>query len=300
MKISDILHCVLIFVLFGTICAAPTKLDSVVKKHKKRRSCRCKRIYKDLALSIDKKFKALEQRFFMHLPQGDQNVNSSLNLKDINNKMGRLQNDVQITREALKQESQTLMKVREQLQAQKLSMDHLNSNFGLVETVVKNLTQVLDRLGKIQNSSTFPIEDGGSKQDVTSATPDPPNPVTKDSQKSLPLRQYPKSCHDVYKSGGLRFQGEYYILVQPEMSSNPFKVVCKSVGNSGGWTVFQRRQDGTVDFYRNWAEYKMGFGHLSGEFWLGNEFIYQLTNQGMYIIISNRLNYELYLFDCFS
>lgn len=34
--------------------------------------------------------------------------------------------------------------------------------------------------------------------------------------------------------------------------------------------VFQRRKDGSTDFYRGWTDYENGFGDLENEFWLGN------------------------------
>ena len=48
--------------------------------------------------------------------------------------------------------------------------------------------------------------------------------------------------------------------------------------------VIQRRQDGIIDFYRSWLEYKNGFGPLIWEHWLGNEKIHRLTSQKRYTL----------------
>ena len=59
-----------------------------------------------------------------------------------------------------------------------------------------------------------------------------------------------------------------------------FDVRCDMETDGGGWIVFQRRVDASVNFYRNWNEYKAGFGDLNGNFWLGLEKIHKLAGPG--------------------
>ncbi|RMX37147.1 hypothetical protein pdam_00023681, partial [Pocillopora damicornis] len=83
-----------------------------------------------------------------------------------------------------------------------------------------------------------------------------------------------KNCAELYKSGQ-RITGVY--TIDPD-GLGAFEVFCDQKSSSGGWTVFQKRLDGSVDFVnRAWADYKRGFGNLNGEFWLGLDKIYRLT-----------------------
>ncbi|CAH1240673.1 ANGPT2 [Branchiostoma lanceolatum] len=63
----------------------------------------------------------------------------------------------------------------------------------------------------------------------------------------------------------------------------PSQLYC-DMTEGGGWTVIQRRFDGSVLFNRTWEDYRDGFGTWDGEFYLGNEKIYKLTNMNKYMI----------------
>ena len=89
----------------------------------------------------------------------------------------------------------------------------------------------------------------------------------------------PRDCSELKKEFKNR-NGSYTIYPYGVRNEN-VNVYCE-IDLGGSWTVIQRRFNGSVDFYRNWTEYKQGFGSSLGEYWIGNDVIHQLTSHGNY------------------
>ncbi|XP_074916645.1 ficolin-2-like isoform X2 [Chelonoidis abingdonii] len=108
-----------------------------------------------------------------------------------------------------------------------------------------------------------------------------------------------KNCKELL-ARGKTMSGWYTIYPH---DCNAMTVLCDMDTDGGGWIVFQRRVDGSVDFYNDWNSYKRGFGSRLSEFWLGNDNIHLLSflgSQELRIDLRDfDNNYEFALFSSF-
>ncbi|XP_035853516.1 microfibril-associated glycoprotein 4-like isoform X1 [Sander lucioperca] len=100
----------------------------------------------------------------------------------------------------------------------------------------------------------------------------------------------PLDCSDIYNNDNSRPSGVYTIY--PIGATPAVQVYCDMDSEGGRWTVFQRRMDGTVNFYRGWDQYKTGFGDPAGEYWLGLKSLFYLTNTKKYELLVDMEDFE--------
>ncbi|TMW46103.1 hypothetical protein DOY81_008817 [Sarcophaga bullata] len=95
-----------------------------------------------------------------------------------------------------------------------------------------------------------------------------------ENHKLTSNQSYPTNCADFVDN----YCADNKCLIKNDLyGPAPFMIACNNSVDGGGWTVIQRRINGSVDFYRDWSEYKSGFGNMDGEFFIGLEKLHALT-----------------------
>lgn len=98
-----------------------------------------------------------------------------------------------------------------------------------------------------------------------------------------------RHCADIKRYHKGLEDGVYAIMLP---SGESAEVFCDMTTDHGGWTVVQRRVSGKVNFSQSWDSYKRGFGNLSDDFWLGNDYLHLLTSR------SDFMELRIDLWDC--
>ncbi|KAL6491136.1 hypothetical protein MHYP_G00014810 [Metynnis hypsauchen] len=152
----------------------------------------------------------------------------------------------------------------------------------LVQVVPENIPVHVPRLSnEIQrdHSRSFP-RDRGSRAgpEPTGSTLEAKRPPDGNFSSEGPFRDCLHAIQAGHDTSGM-------YLLKPDETERPFQAWCEHDLDNGGWTIIQRRKDGSVNFFRNWESYKKGFGNIDSEHWLGLDNIYNLAKQGDYKLL---------------
>jgi len=93
--------------------------------------------------------------------------------------------------------------------------------------------------------------------------------------KKRPINCMDAKVRGIANKAGTKGSGVYW--VKPLDGLAGFFIWCDMTTDGGGWNVFSKRFDGSVDFYRPWVDYKSGFGRVKGEYWLGLDRVHRMS-----------------------
>ncbi|XP_044286858.1 fibrinogen gamma chain [Varanus komodoensis] len=152
---------------------------------------------------------------------------------------------------------------------------------GLIEEIIRYENNIISYENTLQELTEIILQNNNKIQILKQKTMQLETQCQNPCKDTVEIQDLTgKDCQDIANKGA-RQSGLYFI--KPMKAKEQFLVYCEIDTLGNGWTVFQRRLDGSEDFNKNWIQYKEGFGHLSPndqtEFWLGNEKIHLITTQ---------------------
>ncbi|XP_024120930.1 angiopoietin-1 [Oryzias melastigma] len=183
-------------------------------------------------------------------------------IRQLRDKNSRLESKVQRLESQQRGELQDMREEKNKLQSV------VRTQMTAIEALEKQLRVASSNNTALQRQQAQLMESVHTLITMVTSTTGPP-----------PQSQAWRDCADAYKAGH-SLSGLYHLYISNR--TEPVQVYCDMETSGGGWTLFQRRFNGSVDFQRSWREYKEGFGDMLGEHWLGNEALYQLTSQSQY------------------
>ncbi|XP_035673018.1 angiopoietin-related protein 4-like [Branchiostoma floridae] len=137
-----------------------------------------------------------------------------------------------------------------------------------VDDLKSSVTNHVIHLSNKMHDISDRIDDVLTRVELDMST-DKPRQADEGSEAGEETHKYPTDCAEVASLGNTE-SGVYkiqpsavtYSLSEKSLGSlvQPFYVYCRMDGEEG-WTVIQRREDGSENFNRTWADYKQGFGN---------------------------------------
>lgn len=192
------------------------------------------------------------------------------NMRNLGSKLLKQQSEIkQLINEKFQEQERRLQNSEQSI---KLQIERMMDNQKRMERNIKQeqaqISSMLTNMGDAANHNFSTVLD-----DLRSV---------KIGVKALPVR----SCSDP----STEKSGQYWL--QPFEGEAPFAGYCEQTKFGGGWLVVQHRFDGSVDFYRNWTEYRDGFGRVNSEFWLGLEKVHRLTSASEHALLVEVKSFE--------